>query len=168
MSLSSVALRAKVFARDRKLTVAMGSPLGPLMANAFMCSIKEKLEREKKLTPFYRRYVDDTFALVRDSSAAASFLATLKEAHPSMNITMEIATNDRLPFAGAEIIKTDHHLETSVYRKKTNRGILLHHQSHVDFRYKRSLLMTRLNHANRLFSSPDLISESSFSKTGIS
>ena len=31
-----------------------------------------KLERENKLPPFYGRYVDDTFALVRDSSAAAA------------------------------------------------------------------------------------------------
>lgn len=98
----------------------MGSPLGPLMANAFMCSIEEKLERENKLPPFFRRYVDDTFALVHDSSAAASFLTTLNEAHPS--ITMETAANGRLPFVGIEITKTDHHLETSVYRKKTNKG----------------------------------------------
>ena len=47
-----------------------------------------------------------TFALVRDSSAAAAFLATLNEAHPSINFTMETAAN--------EIITTDHHLETSV------------------------------------------------------
>jgi len=31
-----------------------------------------KLERENKLPPIYGRYVDDTFALVRDSSAAAA------------------------------------------------------------------------------------------------
>ena len=32
--------------------VAMGSPLGPLMANAFLCSIEDKLERENKLPDF--------------------------------------------------------------------------------------------------------------------
>ena len=36
--------------------VAMGSPLGPLMANVFMCSIEEKLESEGKMPTFYRRY----------------------------------------------------------------------------------------------------------------
>ena len=44
----------------------MGSPLGSLMANAFMCSVEEKLARENKLPSFYKRYVDDTLALVRD------------------------------------------------------------------------------------------------------
>ena len=57
----------KLFQFDGKLYeqidgVAMGSPLGPLMANAFLCSIEEKLEQDNKLPEFYRRYVDDTFA----------------------------------------------------------------------------------------------------------
>lgn len=30
--------------------VAMGSPLGPLLANVFMCSIVERLEREGKIS----------------------------------------------------------------------------------------------------------------------
>ena len=37
--------------------VAIGSPLGPLMANAFMCSIGENLARDNKLPSFYNRYV---------------------------------------------------------------------------------------------------------------
>lgn len=139
--------------------VAMGSTLSPLMANTFMCSIEEKLERENKLPSFYRRYVDDTLALVRDPATAASFLATLNEAHPSIHFTMELADNNRLPFVGIEIIKTNHQIETCVYRKKTDRGLLLHYQSHVDNRYKRSLLNTMLNRAHRLSSSPDLFSK---------
>ena len=34
--------------------VAMGSPLGPLIANTFMCSIEEELESENKLPSFIR------------------------------------------------------------------------------------------------------------------
>ena len=33
--------------------VAMGSPLGPLMANAFLCSLEERLERDNKLPYLY-------------------------------------------------------------------------------------------------------------------
>ena len=40
--------------------VAMGSPLSPLLANAFMCSIEETLEREGKMPTYYKRFVDDT------------------------------------------------------------------------------------------------------------
>ena len=50
--------------------VALGSPLGPLVANAFMGSVEEKLARENKLPGLCKRYVDDTLALVRDLSEA--------------------------------------------------------------------------------------------------
>ena len=60
----------------------MGSPLGPLMANVFMCSIEEKLESEGKMPTFYRRYVDDTLATVPDLGSAEALLTTLNEAHP--------------------------------------------------------------------------------------
>ena len=38
--------------------VAMGSPLGPLMASAFMCHIEEQLTNQNKVPTFYKRYVD--------------------------------------------------------------------------------------------------------------
>ena len=47
----------------------MGSPLGALMAKAFLCSIKEKLEQDNKIPEFYRRYVDDTFATMKNVPA---------------------------------------------------------------------------------------------------
>ena len=101
--------------------------------------------------------MDDTLALVRDLSDATDLLSCLNEAHPSIQFTMEVATNDRLPFIGLEIIKTDGSLETCVYRKQTNKGLLLHYQSHVDSRYKRSLLRTMLDRAKRLSSTQDFL-----------
>ena len=109
--------------------VAMGSPLGPLMANTFMCSVEEKLARENRLTSFYKSYMDDTLALVRDLSEANDLLTRLNEAHPSIQFTMEVAIDGRLPLTGMEIIKIDGSLETHVYRKKTNKGLLLHYQA---------------------------------------
>ena len=44
--------------------VAMGSPLGPLIANVFMCSIEEQLDLNDKMPEFYRRYVDDTLTIM--------------------------------------------------------------------------------------------------------
>ena len=67
--------------------------------------------------------------------------------------------NNSLPFVGMVITKTDNRFNTSVYRKKTNKGLLLHYQSHVDNRYKRSLMRTMLDRAKRLSSSPDLFSK---------
>ena len=86
---------------------------------------------------------------------------------PTPPFTMEIATNDRLPFIGMEIIKIDGSLETRVYRKKTNEGLLLQYQSHVDSRYKRSLLTTMLERAKRWSSRQDFLSKEGKNLKGI-
>ncbi|PFX32586.1 Phosphatidate phosphatase PPAPDC1A [Stylophora pistillata] len=135
--------------------VAMGSPLGPLMANVFLCSIEEQLDRNNKLPSFYKRYVDDTLATMPNIQAATAFLSTLNECHPAIQFTMEIAENNKLPFLGMMIEKNGCHLTTSVYHKPTDTGLLLHYQSHVDQRYKRSLLNTMLNRAYRLSSTKE-------------
>ena len=104
--------------------VAMGSPLGPLVANAFLCSIEEQLERENKLPTFYRRYVDDTLSSVPDIQSATTFLSTLNECHPSIHFTMEIADSNKLLFLGMMIEKKGCELVTSVYRKPTNNCLI--------------------------------------------
>ncbi len=71
---------------------------------------------------------------------------------------METAVDNKLLLVGMVIIKTDIRLNTCVYRKKTNYG-LLHYQRHADNRYKRSLLKTMLDRANCLWSSPDLFTQ---------
>ena len=59
--------------------VAMGSPLRPLMANAFMCNIEEQFTNQNKMPAFYKRYVDDTLSIMPDVQAASTFLSTLNE-----------------------------------------------------------------------------------------
>ena len=39
--------------------VAMGSPLGLLMANVFICHLEEKLTRDGLAPSLYKTYVDD-------------------------------------------------------------------------------------------------------------
>ena len=129
----------------------MGSPLGPLMANAFMCNI-EKLENRNKMPSFYKRYVDDTLSKMPGVSSASEFLLTLNEIHPSLSFTMELEDNGKLPFLGMVIIRNGPRLDTKVYTKPTDTELLLHYQSHVDVKYKHSLLKTMLNRAFKLSS----------------
>ena len=44
--------------------VATGSLLCPLLANASVCSIEERLEQEGKMPTYYRRFVDDTLTVM--------------------------------------------------------------------------------------------------------
>ena len=78
--------------------VAKGSPLGSLMAKAFMCNIEEHLTNQNKMPTFYKRYVDDTLSIMPDVQAASKFLSTLNETHSSISFTMELEKNGKLPF----------------------------------------------------------------------
>ena len=126
----------------------MGSALGPLMANTFMCSIEDRLQDQGKLPEFYKRYVDDTLSIVPNVETAESFLSVLNEIHSSVSFTMELGENGKLPFLGTEIRKCNGRLETRVHRRPTDTGLLLHYKSDVDVRYKKSLIKTMLD---RLF-----------------
>ena len=66
----------------------MGSPLGPLLANVFMCSIEDRLDREGKMPYYYRRYVDDTLTFMPSNSAACEFLSVLNTCHHSIKFTI--------------------------------------------------------------------------------
>ena len=109
--------------------VAMGSPPGPLTANVFICHLEDKLTRDGVMPTLYRRYVDDTLAKIRSTEAAADFLTTLNSLHPNLYVTMDLPVENKIPFIGMEIIKNGTQIETQVYRKPTNTGLLLHFHS---------------------------------------
>ena len=132
-----IATKNQVFQFEGKLYeqvdgVAMGSPLGPLMANAFMCKIEKQSERVNKLPIFYKRFVDDALSAMPDPEAASAFLEPLDKSHPSIDFTMELEENGRLQ---------SFRLDTTVYRKPTVKGLLLHYHSHVDARYKQKMML---------------------------
>jgi len=86
-----------------------------------MCFIEEKPESESKLPSFYKRYVDDTLATVKDIPTATAFLATLNEAHSSISFTMEVANNNKLPFIGMELVKIGKQLKTCLLQNNKQR-----------------------------------------------
>ena len=133
--------------------VAMGSPLGPLMANACMCMLEEKLVQDGRMPSFYRRYVDDTLAIFPSHEAHENFFAHLNTLHPSIRFTAELAENGILPFIGVNCHLDSSGVQTSVYHKPTDTGLLLHFHSHVDQKYKHSLLRTMIHRAYKISSS---------------
>ena len=92
------------------------------------------------------------FFEIRRLGAAESFLSVLNGLHPSIHFTMELSNNVSIPFIGTLITKNGNKLETQVYRKPTNTGLLLHFQSHTDLRYKKCLIKTMVHRAKELSS----------------
>ena len=70
--------------------VAMGSPLAPVLANLFMGHHEKRwLENYNSGIEFYRKYVDDTFALFNTEQDALSFFSYINSQHPNIKFTME-------------------------------------------------------------------------------
>ena len=89
-TLLNLAVKHQLFQFDGNLYeqvdgVAMGSPLGPLLANTFMCSLEERLFKQKQMPPFYRRFVDDTITKQPSVKSAEEFLSTLNNCHPTVH-----------------------------------------------------------------------------------
>ena len=61
---------------------AMGSPLGPVLANIFMCHFEEKwLMNSRFCLSLWFRYVDDTFTTFDSKDTANEFLSFLNSRH---------------------------------------------------------------------------------------
>ena len=96
---------------------------------------------------------------MKDEVSAYSFLHVLNDFHPSISFTMELPTENTLPFLGMVLRKDSQNITTSVYVKPTNTGLLLHYNSHVDNRYKKSLIIIMLDRSFKLLSNWSLFHE---------
>jgi len=110
-----------------------------------MCCIEETLEHKGKMPTYYRRYVDHMLTIMPNKTSANVFLETLNHRHSSIKFTMEMENNGMLLFLGKEQLNKSTYTGTKVYVKPTNTGLLLHHKSRVDDRYKRSLVKIMLS-----------------------
>ena len=118
-----------------------------------MCSIEGSLKSTGKLIELYRRYVNDTLVRMPDLAAATIFLDTMNHVQSTVSFTMEIEKNGRLPFLGVHLRNRTSCVETKVYVKPANIGLLLHYHSHVDNHCKHALLIKILDCVHRQSSS---------------
>ena len=98
----------------------MGSPLGPTLANSFLC-YHEKRWLDKRLEEFkpafYWRYVDNIFVLFREKERFKLFLNYFNWCHENIKFISVIETNNKLSFLDIEISRDKNQFITSVYRK---------------------------------------------------
>ena len=99
--------------------VAMGSPLGPALANIFVGYYEEKLFSEISKPAVYFRYVDDTFVVFQNEKESEEFFIRLIGLHSFLQFTFEKEKNNSLPFFDVYVEHTKGSYETKVYRKPT-------------------------------------------------
>jgi len=135
--------------------VAMGSPLGPTLANIFLGYNEEKwlADCPAEFKPvYYRRYVDDIFVLFRQESCLAKFQEYLNNKHINMNFTCEKEVDGSLPFLDVHVSRNIPCFTTSVYRKPTFSGVFTNFNSFIPASYKMSLVSTLLYRAHAICS----------------
>ena len=129
---------------------AMGSPIGPTLANIFL-SHYEKIWLEECPPQFkpvlYRRYVDDTFLIFRKREHIPLFLEYLNSKHRNIEFSSEVENDNKLPFLDIEITRTENGFQTSVYRKPTFTGLSTKFTSFIPIQYKRNLVSTLIYRA---------------------
>ena len=130
--------------------VAMGSPLGPALANVFLCHYEKHWLEECPLSfapLFYARYVDDIFVLLRSKEHVSRLADYLSSKHPNIKFTFEIEENDCLPFLDVNVYRCDGKFSSSVHRKDTFSGVFTNYKSFLPDVYKRGLISTLLYRA---------------------
>ena len=140
-------------------SVAMGSPLGPTLANVFMCHF-ENIWLENCPVHFepivYTRFVDDTFLLFRTKDHVEKFKNYLNKKHKNINFTLEIEESGSLSILDVTITRENNKFVTSVYRKPTFSGVFTNFESFMPEMHKRRLIETSLYRSFRLFSSYEI------------
>ena len=135
--------------------VAMGSPLGPTLANLFLCHYEEIWLDKCPINfrpVYYKRYVDDIFMLFKDQSDVNKFLRYLNSRHPNIEFSKEEELNGKISFLDIDISKGEGKFITSVYRKDTFSGVYSNFYSFIPREYKKGLLNTLLYRAYRISS----------------
>ena len=127
--------------------VAMGSPLGPTLANIFLCHHEknwlDNCSNEFKAL-YFKCYADDVFCLFRDEQYVQLFLDYMNSRHPNMTFTFENEVNNSLPFLDVKVIHSNHQFVTSIYRKPTFSGVYTNYSSFIPDLYKQNLVSTLL------------------------
>jgi hypothetical protein len=109
----------------------MGSPLSPILADLYRERMEQRIKNEdtQGWIKFWRRYVDDIFAVIRRGRDPQVILERSNRISETVKVTLEREKNNCLPFLGVKIMRKDDKLTTSVYRKATDSGRYLHFKS---------------------------------------
>ena len=138
--------------------VAMGSPLGPVLANVFVGYCETKIGTEH-WPAFYDRFVDDTFAIFDNEERSQEFHQRLNELHPALKFTVERETNEQLPFMDVCVSKDNQHLVRSIFRKPTFTGLYTRWESFCAKKHKINLIRSLVHRAVKICSPATLKDE---------
>ena len=133
--------------------VAMGSPLGPILANIFVGYLESKLFLNCKSPLMYLRYVDDTFVMFENRQESSSFLNDLNNLHKNLSFTKEEEHNNSLNFLDVCVQRSvEGELLTKIHRKLNSEALYVPWASFGPVKQKLGVLTGMVKRFTRLCS----------------
>ena len=127
--------------------LALGSQLGPALANIFDGYQETKLFLNVKKPLIYYCYVDDIFAVFENEDDFEKFLSSINFLHSSLRFTFEKELKSSLPFLDILVEKHKTGFITSVCRKPTFTGQYIQRDSFSPKKQKINHAATLVNRA---------------------
>jgi hypothetical protein len=122
--------------------IAMGCRAAPQFANIFMHNLEQQIihKYHDHLT-LWRRFIDDIIGIFEGTSEEFIQLTSFSNSiHPNITFNFE-SSRHQINFLDTTIYKDwTGHLQTTIYRKPTNKNLLLHFSSKHPFHIKTGLI----------------------------
>ena len=97
--------------------LAMGNPLSPILSEIYMSFFEINLLKCTNFISTWFRYVDDTFALVKQNTNIDDLISLMNSLDPRIQFTFEKETNNTITFLDVKIQKNHSEFSTTVFRK---------------------------------------------------
>ena len=132
--------------------IAMGSPLGPTLANIFMGYLEYKILPDFDLECKYVRYVDDCFIISNSEKVSSLLFDKFISIDNSIKFTEENEKDNQLSFLDVLIKRKHDKFITSVFRKPTFTGQYPNFLSYCSKKKKIGLIKTLYHRASKIYS----------------
>ena len=123
--------------------VAMGSPLGPTLANLVLVYYEHKWLEKCPLqfrSKYCRKYADDIFFMFESRDHVKKFLKYMNSRHPNIQFICEEEYNNKISFLGISVTRVNNKLTRSLYCKKAFSGVYLNFNIFLPMDYKKGLI----------------------------
>uniref|UniRef100_A0A8C3T6V0 Reverse transcriptase domain-containing protein n=1 Tax=Chelydra serpentina TaxID=8475 RepID=A0A8C3T6V0_CHESE len=134
---------------------AMGTHMAPQYANIFMADLEQRFLSTRSLMPLLcLRYIDDIFIIwTHGKETLEEFHHDFNNFHPTINLSLDQSTQV-VHFLDTTVLISDGHINTTLYRKPTDRYTYLHTSSFHPEHTTRSIVYSQALRYNRICSNP--------------
>ena len=135
---------------------AMGTKMAPPYANIFMANIEHQLTHNHELyIPLWKRFIDDIFFIWTDSlNKLKEFMNEANSLHPTIKFTFDYSQSTANFLDTTVYIDKQRKLQTTIYRKPTDKNLILHFTSHHPLHLKRNIIYSQALRYKRIISNP--------------